>query len=78
MARAFNAREGFTREDDKLPAKFWKALEGGETDGIALDPAQIEQAKDVYYEMSGWDVATGTPGAEKLDALGLGWVAEML
>jgi aldehyde:ferredoxin oxidoreductase len=78
LLRAFNAREGFTREDDKLPAKFWKALEGGESDGIALDPAQIERAKDVYYEMSGWDVATGTPTAEKLDALGLGWVVEML
>jgi aldehyde:ferredoxin oxidoreductase len=78
LLRAFNAREGFTREDDKLPGKFWKALEGGESDGIALDPAQIERAKDVYYRMSGWDVETGTPTADKLDALGLGWVAEML
>ncbi len=33
MLRAFNAREGFTREDDKLPKKLSQALTGGPSDG---------------------------------------------
>ena len=37
-----------------------------------------EQAKDTYYEMAGWDVATGTPKRVKLEELGLAWVADEL
>ncbi len=39
---------------------------------------EVEQAKDWYYAMAGWDVATGTPTREKLEELELGWVAEIL
>lgn len=78
MMRAFNAREGFTREEDKLPKKFWKALKGGPTDGVMLSPDEFETAKDTYYSLSGWDVATGIPGREKLNELGLEWVADLL
>ncbi|MCP5094259.1 MAG: aldehyde ferredoxin oxidoreductase family protein [Chloroflexi bacterium] len=74
MLRVFNAREGFTREDDKLPKKLSQALTGGSSDGFLVPPEQIEAAKDIYYAMSGWDVATGTPKQEKLAELGLGWV----
>ncbi|NOX63457.1 MAG: aldehyde ferredoxin oxidoreductase family protein [Chloroflexi bacterium] len=77
MMRAFNAREGAGREEDKLPKKMYKALKGGRSDGIALTPEEIEQAKDWYYEMAGWD-QNGVPAREKLESLGLGWVAEML
>ncbi len=78
LLRAFNAREGLTREHDVLPKKLSKALVGGRSDGIALDPAELEQAKDWYYAMAGWDVATGTPTRETLESLDLGWVADML
>jgi len=78
LLRAFNAREGFTREQDKLPKKLYKALKGGRSDGIALDPQELEQAKDHYYALAGWDVATGTPRRDTLEKLDLGWVADML
>jgi aldehyde:ferredoxin oxidoreductase len=78
LLRAFNAREGFTRADDKLPKKMYQALKGGASDGIALTEEELETAKDQYYQMSGWDVATGTPQRPKLEELGLKWVADML
>jgi aldehyde:ferredoxin oxidoreductase len=78
LMRAFNAREGFGREDDKLPKKLSKALVGGPSDGIAVTVEELETAKDTYYAMAGWDVATGTPTRAKLEELGLAWVAEEL
>ena len=78
LLRAFNAREGFTREQDVLPKKLGQALKGGRSDGIALHPEELEQAKDHYYAMAGWDVATGTPTRRTLESLDLGWVADML
>ncbi len=78
MLRAFNAREGFTREDDKLPKKFTRALTGGRTDGFLYPLDRLETAKDTYYALAGWDVATGAPTREKLAELGLDWVAEQL
>jgi aldehyde:ferredoxin oxidoreductase len=78
LLRAFNAREGFTREDDKLPKKMFKALKDGASDGVFLTEQELETAKDQYYQMSGWDVATGTPQRKKLEELGLGWLADML
>jgi len=78
MLRAYNAREGIGREADVLPKKMKKALVGGQTDGVALDDAELEQAKDWYYAMSGWDVATGIPTRAKLEELELGWIADDL
>lgn len=79
MMRAFNAREGLTRADDKLPGRVYKeALKGGKSDGIVLNEAEIEAAKDMYYAMAGWDVATGTPTRATLESCGLGWVADQL
>jgi len=77
MMRAFNAREGFTREDDTLPKKLYKPLKGGRSDGLAMTPDELEQAKDWYYELAGWD-ANGVPTREKLTELGLGWIADQL
>lgn len=72
MLRLFNAREGMSRKQDKLPKKFYKALRaGGPSGGVKLDEDEIEQAQDVYYELSGWDVATGNPLPETLERLGL-------
>ncbi len=78
LMRAFNAREGIDRKDDTLPKKLFKELKGGSTEGIKLNHEEMEQAKDIYYEMSGWDLETGTPTRGKLEQLGLGWVADEL
>jgi aldehyde:ferredoxin oxidoreductase len=37
---------------------------------------EIERAKDLYYRMAGWDVATGNPTVERLEELGIGWVVK--
>jgi aldehyde:ferredoxin oxidoreductase len=79
MLRAFNAREGIDREQDKLPEKmFKKALKNGPSDGIAVDRAQFEASLDEYYRQNEWDVETGTPTRYKLEALELDWVADQL
>jgi aldehyde:ferredoxin oxidoreductase len=79
MMRAFNAREGIDRNQDRLSEKlFKKALKGGASDGWKLDHDQLQAALDTYYAMCGWDVETGTPTRWKLEELGLGWVADQL
>ncbi|HEX9925751.1 MAG TPA: aldehyde ferredoxin oxidoreductase family protein [Anaerolineae bacterium] len=79
MLRAFNAREGIDREQDKLPEKmFKKALKGGSTDGVKVDEAEFEAALDEYFRQNDWDVETGIPSRYKLEALDLAWVADEL
>jgi aldehyde:ferredoxin oxidoreductase len=78
MLRAFNAREGVGREQDTLPKRMFQALSGGKTDGMALDPAEMEAAREEYYAQAGWDATTGNPTPETLHALDLGWLAELL
>ena len=77
MMRAFNAREGFTRENDRLPKKLEKALVGGASDGVFLSQEDLENAKDVYYKMAGWDIETGIPKDAKLAELGLEWITSV-
>lgn len=74
LLRAYNVREGVTRDADVLPKKVEKALVGGKSDGIAISPDEIESAKDHYYEMAGWTVESGVPTPEKLESLDLGWI----
>jgi aldehyde:ferredoxin oxidoreductase len=77
MQRAFNAREGLDRKDDKLPEKFFKrALKGGPSEGWRIDPAEFETWLDKYFELCGWDIETGIPDRAKLADLGLAWIAD--
>ncbi len=78
LLRAFNAREGIGREADQLPKKLHKALVGGKSDGYRVTEEEVEQAKDWYYAMSGWEVESGIPTRETLERLDLGWVADEL
>ena len=59
-----------------LPKKLKHALVGGKTDGIFITDKDVEQAKDWYYALAGWDVASGTPTRAKLAELNLEWVAD--
>jgi aldehyde:ferredoxin oxidoreductase len=77
MLRAFNAREGFTKTDDKLPAKLFKPLTGGPSDGVAVTDEEMAAALPTYYAMCGWD-AQGHPTRAKLEELGIAWVADDL
>lgn len=79
LYRMLNAREGFSRADDRFPRQWFTPLKrnGGSMplmDYFKKRPISREDAEailDAYYEEKGWDVATGTPTAATLQRLGL-------
>jgi aldehyde:ferredoxin oxidoreductase len=50
----------------------------GKDDGVMLDRKRFLPLLDKYYELSGWDAATGRPTRAKLDELGLDDIADAL
>ncbi|WP_129112829.1 aldehyde ferredoxin oxidoreductase family protein [Halegenticoccus tardaugens] len=70
LVRLFNAREGFARDADRLPARFAEPLPDGPTAGRALDPDAFERLLDAYYRARGWDL-DGIPTRETLERLDL-------
>jgi aldehyde:ferredoxin oxidoreductase len=71
MARLFNIREGFTAEDDTMPARFFQPKTDGVLSTRSFDPAAFAKAKSYYYTLMGWDPRTGVPLPEKLEELGV-------
>jgi aldehyde:ferredoxin oxidoreductase len=79
MMRAFNAREGISRDQDMLSPKFFdRPLKGGPTDGIKVDKVEFETARQEYYRRCGWDESSGIPKRETLVRLGLDWVTDQV
>jgi len=78
LARVFNAREGFTRKDDTLPDRLFGPLENGALQGESFPRDEFESALTVLYGLKGWNPETGTPTQERLEALSLGWAADLL
>lgn len=74
MMRHFNAREGFTKVDDKLPERVFNPVPKGPGKGIGIDKDQFYKAQDMYYKMAGWDEKTGNPTEETLKKLKLDWL----
>ena len=50
----------------------------GKDDGVVLDRDRFQALLDAYYERSGWNPANGWPTRARLEALGLGDVADGL
>jgi aldehyde:ferredoxin oxidoreductase len=76
MMRLFNQREGFDRSHDTLPRRLYEPRVGGATDGVAVSADALERAKDIYYQLAGWDPATGNPTPDALRRLGLDWLLD--
>ena len=76
LARAFNAREGFTAKDDYMPDRFYDKFRSGPLKGVAHSRKQFKEALHTYYDMAGYDRKTGAPTVSKLHELDLGWVVE--
>lgn len=70
LAREFNLREGFTKEDDQLPMRFYEPLEFGPRKGARISERDLNEAISIYYGMMGWD-KTGKPETVKLQELSL-------
>jgi aldehyde:ferredoxin oxidoreductase len=79
MARAYCAREGMRREHDILPGRLMlDPLPDGPAQGMVLDRSTLEKMKDAYYELRGWDVASGIPTPAKLHELDLDYLIPQL
>jgi aldehyde:ferredoxin oxidoreductase len=77
LERAFNCREGLTREDDVVPERLLEeAISRGPSQGNKIN--DIESMKNEFYTICGWDLKTGIPLAERLEALEIGWVADCI
>jgi aldehyde:ferredoxin oxidoreductase len=78
MARAFNMREGLTRDDDKLPIRMQQYHVSGQVNEEPVDPEVLEEAKETFYGMMGWDTETGKPTLAKLQELDIAWVYDQI
>jgi aldehyde:ferredoxin oxidoreductase len=76
LARVFNAREGFTMEDDTLPTRFFTPLESDSKPHPALTPDELQNGLATYYAMMGWDPDSGMPTRGRLQELDIGWAAD--
>jgi aldehyde:ferredoxin oxidoreductase len=78
LARAFNAREGFSRQDDTLPDRLFAPLENGPLQGVGISREEFERAMTDLYLAKGWDPETGMPTRERLKALDIEWAADLM
>jgi aldehyde:ferredoxin oxidoreductase len=78
MARAYNAREGFSAKDDRLPSRCFEPISSGPLEGVAIDQGAFAGGLTAYCRMSGLDEGTGAPTTERLAELDIPWVAEEL
>jgi len=77
MTRAFNIREGMSIEEDKLPERFFTPFPSGPLSGLQMGKEAFEEARDIYYDMVGWDKVSGAPTLARLRELGLEWIASL-
>jgi aldehyde:ferredoxin oxidoreductase len=77
LSRIFNLREGFTVDDDVLPARFNTAPSSGPLKGVKVDINEHEDAREVYYQMLGWD-DKGIPTRGRLAELNLLWAEKYI
>jgi aldehyde:ferredoxin oxidoreductase len=78
MARIFNMREGFSRDDDNLPERLFQPLENGALEGHAMPREEFETALTQLYQLKGWDSENGQPTKERLEKLSLEWAVDMV
>jgi aldehyde:ferredoxin oxidoreductase len=67
LERAFNTREGITRNDDMLPDRI---LSEGTSDLPSYEKELLNKLLDEYYKISGWD-DRGIPKEDYLKAIDL-------
>jgi len=72
LKRVINGRLGAARADDRLPKRLLEPLPDGGAAGFVPD---LETMLREYYEVRGWDPATGQPTRETLQRLGLAFAA---
>ncbi len=72
LERCINARYGLSRKDDYLPKRLLtEEVTSGPWKGNTISQEQLDSLLDQFYTINGFDLKTGIPTAERLDALGL-------
>jgi len=72
LERMFNVREGYTREKDALPYRMMHdPVSAGPMTGHVTPASELQEMLDEYFELNGWDPATGIPGRASLERLHL-------
>ena len=66
LERLYNLREGFTKDDDSLPARFFEEA----VNDRVINRAEFLKTRTEYYRMRGWD-DRGVPTERTLKRLGL-------
>jgi len=73
MARMFNIREGFNKNDDWLPERFFEPHTKGALAEKPINSEKFKKAIEIYYKMMGWN-EDGIPTKMKLEELDIEWV----
>ncbi|MEW6363488.1 MAG: aldehyde ferredoxin oxidoreductase family protein [Acidobacteriota bacterium] len=67
LERVINMREGATRKDDTLPARYFdEPMTGRKTTGHRIDRESFSQMLDEYYALHGWD-REGKPPRQRVE-----------
>ena len=74
VEHAFNIKQGISRQDDRMPQK----PEIRDSEEGRADLLKHQKHVTCYYELRGYDPATGRPAPERLTELGLTFVDEEL
>ena len=72
LMRIFNLREGFTREDDRLPDRFYSSPAAGPLMDLRVDPDVLKESQGIYFQLMGWDI-NGVPTRGCLVGLDMDW-----
>lgn len=79
LEKAFNVREGATREDDRAPWRLMNETLPDRADGEGIiTQEKLDKMLDEYYSLHNWDLKTSWPKKETMHALGLDEVADQL
>jgi aldehyde:ferredoxin oxidoreductase len=78
LARIFNIREGYSRQDDKLPERLFTPLENGPLTGVSISKTDFEQGLSDLYRAKGWDSVSAAPTPERLRELDIEWAIDLL
>ena len=72
LEKMMNYREGFNKEDDILPERFYKnKFTMGPKKGAIVNRQEFASILEQYYTDRGWDIETSRPTDAKLEELGL-------
>ena len=66
VERVYNLREGFSKDDDTLPERFFEK----KVNGRVIDREEFLKTRDEYYRMRGW-AENGAPTERTLGRLGI-------